>query len=128
MTNGTAPRYVVDTNVPLVANGMSTAGPDCVISCTRAVRDVVESGHVVVDDCWRIVEEYKHQLSPTGQPGPGDAFLKWLLSNLWNAARCTQVALTPLDDHAGDFEEFPPALRSIGFDHSEPKFVAVATG
>lgn len=117
---------VVDTNVPLVANGASTAGPDCVILCTRAIRDVVASGHVVVDDAWRIIEEYRHRLSPSGQPGPGDVFLKWLLTNLWNPTRCTQVAITPLADDAMDFEEFPAALRTVGFDPSDRMFVAVA--
>jgi len=117
---------VVDTKVPLVANGVSGAGPDCVIACVDAIRDVVGSGHLVVDDAWLIVGEYQKKLRSSGQPGLGDAFLKWVLTNLWNAERCTQVRITPVTGDPTDFSEFPEALRSVGFDRDDRKFVAVA--
>lgn len=44
-----------------------------------------------------IVEEYRRNLSAKGQPGPGDAFLKWLLTNEWNPTRVQRVALTPFE-------------------------------
>jgi len=117
---------IVDTNVALVANGASSAGPVCTIACTKALRDIERSGRVVVDDAWRIIGEYKHRLNPGGQPGPGDAFLKWVLTNMQNPSRCTQVKITPLDDDPEDFAEFPASLRSVGFDRADRKFVAVA--
>lgn len=123
--SGSSP-CVVDTNVPLVSNGASTASPQCVISCTKSLYGIMQKGLVVIDDGWRIIGEYQHQLNSSGQPGPGDAFLKWLLSNQANSARCIQVAITPLDGDAEDFEEFPQSLRDIGFDRSDRKFVAVA--
>ena len=119
---------IVDTNVALVANDSSSAGPgpDCVIACSNALQEIVQSGHVVIDNAWRIIREYKNKLSPSGQPGPGDAFLKWILTNMWNPCRCTQVTITELDDDPEDFEEFPASLRPIKFDRSDRKFVAVA--
>ena len=117
---------IVDTNVALVANKSSTAGPNCVIACSQALREIVKSGHVVIDNAWRIIGEYKHKLSPSGQPGPGDAFLKWMLTNMWNPRLCTQVAITELDADPEDFKEFPDSLRTVRFDRSDRKFVAVA--
>ncbi len=126
MASCTPSPCIVDTNVAIVANGASTAGPECEIACTKALREIVKSGHVVIDNAWRIIKEYKHQLSPSGQPRPGNAFLKWLLTNMWNQSRCTQVAITPLDNDLEDFAEFPNSLRSAGFDRSDRKFIAVA--
>lgn len=117
---------VVDTNVALLANGKGSAGPECVVACAQALVEVKSGGPVVIDAGWRIIREYRNKLSPTGQPGPGDAFLKWLLSNLVNPNCCRQVEITPKATDPQDFEEFPddPALR--GFDRSDRKFVAVA--
>ncbi len=37
--------FVVDTNVPMVANGRSNqADPDCVIACILALTDIREGG------------------------------------------------------------------------------------
>jgi hypothetical protein len=115
---------VVDTNVTIIANGQGA--PECVLSCARALLDVVASGHVVLDDQGRIYQEYKRYLSPKGQPGAGDAFFKWLLTNQGNPARCTRVPVTPQPHDPRDFKEFPadPALSK--FDPSDRVFVAVS--
>jgi hypothetical protein len=117
---------IVDTNVALVANGSSTAGIACRNACTKALTQIVASGHVVIDDGWRILKEYSNRLSPSGQPGPGDAFLKWLLSNHRNVSRCTQVHITQASSDPTDFVEFPQAPGLSEFDRSDRKFVAVA--
>jgi hypothetical protein len=117
---------IVDTNVPLVANGDSEAGPACVASCTMRLNELMQKGRIVIDGAWRIIREYTHKLSPSGQPGLGDAFLKWVLTNQANPDRCILVAITPLDNDSDDFEEFPESLRAVGFDRSDRKFVAVA--
>lgn len=117
---------VVDTNVGVVANQRETdASPDCVTACVDFLEQVTR-GHVcvVVDAGWEILSEYERQLSSSGQPGPGDAFLKWVLVNLANRDSCEQVEIHP--HPARGFEEFPddPALE--GFDPSDRKFAAVA--
>ena len=117
---------VIDTNVIIVANGRDS--PHASLQCVRACRDylesVRESGAIVIDDAHLIINEYKNKVSPTGQPGVGDAFFKWLLTNLANPNRCCQVHIHQLS--ANNFREFPndPALAS--FDPSDHKFVAVA--
>ena len=95
---------VVDTNVPLTANGGED--PKCILACIDALRELMRSGHIVIDDKYLILKEYMHKLSPSGQPGVGDAFLKWVLNNQANVERCTQVPITPRQ-HDQDFVEFP---------------------
>ena len=60
------------------------------------------------------------------QPGLGDAFLKWVLTNHSNPDRCELVSITPRDEEFADFAEFP-RCDSLGDFHSDDrKFVAVA--
>jgi hypothetical protein len=118
---------VVDTNVAVVANkNHPEASPQCVLSCIQAMEELKLSGKLVLDDRWRIIREYQNNLSSTGQPGYGDAFLKWVLRNRENPLRCQQVTIHPIDGSETDFEEFPkdPALQAL--DPSDRKFVAVA--
>ena len=118
---------VVDTNVPLTANGKAKTSPECVISCIDAlVKLLSDQQPLVIDDGWRILNEYKKKLSQTGQPGVGDRFLKWVLTNLANPSRCIQVPITPRRNDETHFLEFPndPALSR--FDRADRKFVAVA--
>jgi hypothetical protein len=117
---------VVDTNVALVASGRSDTGISCVKECTLRLLEITTSGCIVIDTEWRILREYLNKLSPTGQPGPGDAFLKWVLTNQSNPERCKQVQLTPKPEDDLDFEEFPRHPGLAAFDRSDRKFVAVA--
>jgi hypothetical protein len=120
------PCCVVVTNVALVANQVGNASPACVLTCTHRLVELTKSGCVAIDDDWRILREYMHKLSPSGQPGPGDAFLRWLLTNQANPERCLQVKLTPRSADENDFEEFPSHRGLSAFDPSDRKFVAVA--
>lgn len=119
-------RCVVDTNVATTANGANGgAPPDCVVASARALQRVMESGHVFVDDGGRIVAEYRNNLSARGQPGPGDAFLKWLLTHEWGGERVTRVAITPAGGPE-DFVELADPVDGTRYDPSDRKFLAVA--
>lgn len=117
---------IVDTNVPLTANQKADVSPKCILECVNTLKNIVRKGHIVLDDKWLIIKEYKNKLSPTGQPGVGDMFLKWVLTNYANRSRCSCVPITPLSDNPSDFLEFPkhPGLKN--FDPSDRKFVAVS--
>jgi hypothetical protein len=120
---------VVDTNVPVVANARaSQAPPECVVACVRELSALMKrcSGGIVLDDQWRIIQEYRAHLRPSGQPGLGDAFLKWVLTNRANPERCVLVRITPVAGSDPDFEEFPRDRSLNGFDPQDRKFVAVA--
>jgi hypothetical protein len=117
---------VIDTNVLIAANGRDCeqATPACQLACIQSLRNTQTQDFLVIDDGFHILKQYQKEVSPTGQPGVGDAFLKWVLTNQGNPQRCQQVHITPTADD--NFKEFPdsPGLRS--FDKDERKFVAVA--
>lgn len=117
-----ASRWVVDTNVPIVANGHAKqASPACRAVCVRRLCQIMEADVVVIDDARLVLKEYGNRLRSSGQPGVGDAFLKWVLTNQGNPARCEQIHL--VTDPSGQVV-VPPALT--GFDPSDRKFAALA--
>jgi hypothetical protein len=114
---------VVDTNVLITANG----GEDYQLRCVDRCVDFIEEAKtviIVLDNGWLILTEYQNNVNESGQPGLGDAFLKWLLQNMWNPERCEQVHITPIGDNS--FAEFPTDPDLAHFDRSDRKFVAVA--
>jgi len=120
---------VVDTNVAVVANGHSKqASPECAISCSQRLLGITNGKEkLALDDQREIINEYSRNLRSSGQPGAGDAFLKWVLTNLTNTGRCELVHITPVENAPlKTFHEFPsdPALNN--FDPDDRKFVAVA--
>lgn len=86
---------------------------------------VMEKGHVFIDDGGCIVAEYRANLSAGGQPGPGDAFLKWLLTEEWSGQKVTRVRITAVEDEQG-FAELPRPRDGVIYDRSDRKFLAVA--
>lgn len=119
-------RAIIDTNVLIAANGRDCpqVTPQCRLKSSQYLRDLQIKGTIVIDNQWLILNEYKHKVNQTGQPGIGDAFLKWILQNLANLKRCEQVTITPLEN--GSFKEFPNDPELEKFDRSDHKFVAVA--
>ena len=76
---------VIDTNVAVVANGRGThAKPSCIRECIDRLSQTINEFCVLLDDDNLILEEYRRHLSPSGQPGTGDAFFKWLHDNQAN--------------------------------------------
>jgi hypothetical protein len=118
---------LMDTNVAVVANGRAPqAGDRCMATCIETLRDLRENWRLLLDDQGLVLDEYRRNLSPSGQPGPGDAFFKWLWSNQGNPEHCRQVAITPIRNDRRSFEEFPDDPDLAGFDPSDRKFVAVS--
>jgi hypothetical protein len=116
---------IVDTNVILVANGQhSDVSEACVVSCAQELQAIMSDGRVAIDDGFRILKEYQNKTTPQIGKRPGDAFVKWLLRNNANEARCDQIGLV---EHAErGFESFPDDARLASFDPPDRKFVAVA--
>ncbi len=115
---------VLDTNVAVVANGKAEqAGSKCVTACRDKLRQIQEGRLILLlDDKRLIMEEYRKNLNPSGQPGYGDRFFKWL----WYAhmQHCRIVRVTSNDIR--EFEEFPDNPDLAAFDRDDRKFVAVA--
>jgi hypothetical protein len=69
---------------------------------------------------------FQQPVKRKGQREAGDEFVLWIITNLWNAQRCTQVRLTPKREDKGDFDEFPVHINLQTFDRSDRVFVSVA--
>lgn len=116
---------VVDTNVILTANRQhADVSESCIVACAQRLYDVVAGGRVAIDDDYRILKEYQNRTTPHVGKRPGDAFVKWLLRNNANPARCDQVKL--LSNEERGFQSFPEDGRLDTFDRADRKFVAVA--
>lgn len=127
-------KAIVDTNVGVVANGNAEQAPaSCVIACAKKLEDLQKGGTVVIDDNWFVLREYMRQLHSSGQPGSGDAFPNWILTNQANPTRCEQIHLDhwPRHEAAGEGDEpefaaFPGDEALARFDPSDRKFVALS--
>lgn len=120
-------RLAVDTNVLAIANRIhGQASEECIYRCSLRLFEISKNHIVLVDKGHQIFDEYRRYASARGAPGPGDKFFKWLWDNRANEKRCIEVGLTPRPSDPEDFEEFPDALRQLGFDRNDRKFIAVA--
>ena len=119
---------IVDTNVALVANGkMKKASGYCEVSCIDKLLEITGGKlKLALDDQRRIIDEYRNKLSPDGQPGIGDAFLKWVEMNWTNEEHCDRVSISPIESSETEFEQFPADAALENFDPDDRKFVAVA--
>lgn len=123
-------KRVVDTNVPKIANlhveidKIKPENLSGVLACVEKI-DAIMKGEfqLVIDSNGFIFDEYKKQLSMSGQPGIGDAFMQWVHDNQWQFPDGDRVLLTVNGD---TFEEFPDSRDLDTFDKSDMKFVAVA--
>lgn len=128
----TAMRAIVDTDVMVVANRRAPqASLTCVEHCLVRLHSLEHTGKIVLDDNWHLLGEYLDELSSTGQPGVGDAFLKWILTNRTNPERCEYHHITPVYESTTasepvSFEEFPDAPSLADFDRDDRKMAALA--
>ena len=121
-------RRVVDTNVPIVANGRPDpsrgARPpsiDCRLAAITLLETLLARGRIVVDLGGDIQREYHRRLNPSGQPGVGDRFY---LAVINSGQRIERV---PLARHAdGTYADFPDEPALATFDKSDRKFAALA--
>lgn len=122
-------RVVVDTNVPIVANGRpdpSNGGRAPSIGCRLAAIEFLEetlaSRRVVLDIAGDIQAEYRRYLHAKGQPGVGDRFYQQLLMSA--PARVERLDLP--HEPTGEYVDFPKDIKLLTFDPSDRKFVAMA--
>ncbi len=114
---------VVDTNVPIVANGRDThADGPCQLCCVSKIQEIQSCGTVILDDRNLILDEYANRLNFRGEPGVGDAFFKYIFDHSYSGSRVLCVSVTPTSDDQRGFEELP----KNDLDRSDRKFLAIA--
>jgi hypothetical protein len=121
-------RWVVDTNVPIVANGRpDPADPrPPSLACREAAIDflqaVLRDGRILLDANGDVEAEYHRYLSPRGQPGVGDRFYLEVINSAPRRVERTELPRRP----DGEYAHLPQALIDAGFDPSDRKFAALA--
>jgi hypothetical protein len=118
---------IIDTNVPVVANGKDThASVECQLKASARLKQAHDKEIILLDSLNLIFAEYKGHLSFSGQPGLGDAFFKHLYNNIANVEAVVRVEITELGSGWRLFSEVPDDPRLETFDRDDQKFVAVA--
>ena len=100
-------KQVVDTNVVVVANRQHNESYRCANNCAQALLSIKKLGVSVIDDNGLILGEYRANCSPYGQPGVGNAFIRWIHDNLGRTDLVERVAITARPGPPRYFEEFP---------------------
>lgn len=115
--------FVVDTNVPIVANGCSSqADEQCRLTCIGRLEYLMEEGIVAIDNRDAILKEYIDNFSPVGGHDVGDRFFVHIINHQYGETRVKRIPVTPIDDDQRGFNELP----ENSFDRSDRKFLAVA--
>ena len=119
-------RWVIDTNVPVVANGRDDTKESFSLDCRKATIDFLtkflrNEDRVVLDKGREIEEEYRSHLDPKGQPGVGDRFYQEIITN---PRKFERVPLSKRDD--GEFSDLPQLVIDSKFDRSDRKFAALS--
>jgi hypothetical protein len=121
-------RFVVDTNVPIVANGRADSANDrlpsiaCKESTVKFLVEVLQTGKVLLDIEGEIQKEYRTYLNPSGQPGVGDRFYLEVLRSAPSKIERRELP----KDVDGEYLDLPRQLIEAEFDRSDRKFAALA--
>ncbi|MER9024038.1 hypothetical protein NKI01_15885 [Mesorhizobium sp. M0815] len=115
-------RYVVDTNVPIVANGRDTnASAECRLFSIDFLENLMAKGHLILDVGGEVEQEYSRHLS-IGQPGVGNRFIQAFLTTA--VKRVERIEITKAKD--GSYDDFPSSKALRTFDLSDRKFAALS--
>lgn len=121
-------QVVVDTNVPIVANGRADSSrggaipsPECRLAAIKFLEEALSSCKILLDLDGEIQKEYQRYLNPSGAPGVGDRFYLEMLNSLPRL-----VIRTDLPRNGIDYIDFPGDPELNDFDPSDRKFAAMA--
>lgn len=121
-------RVVVDTNVPIIANGRPD--PDdklkpsinCQLAAVEALELATQSQCIMLDLEEAIQKEYARHLNAKGQPGVGDRFFQHIINSMPGRVQRLELPLRP----DGEYANLPQSLIDCKFDPSDRKFAAMA--
>ena len=120
-----ASEVIIDTNVPLIADGDSHMSLECQSHCLDFIQQVMYGGKtiVVIDDQFHVLGEYERQKDRNRADSLLEKLFIWVHTHQTNPAKVKQVPIRSTGE--GDFEEISQKIRDLEFDPSDRKFVAV---
>jgi hypothetical protein len=121
------PTIVIDTNVFAVSEDLHPGAAEASIAACVRLAARVQAGDLVValDTTDEILAEYLRTLKQKRSSGLAVKLARRLQQRKHDPDICRQIAITPLSDHSGSYEEVPAAIRDI--DSDDQKFFAVAS-
>jgi hypothetical protein len=118
-------RSIIDTNVPIVANGRDDGERQVRLSCREAsiefLLTVMERGFVLLDASGEIQDEYRRYLNPSGQPGTGDRFYQLIIQRY---DRTERIEISKRAD--GEFTDLADEIINSGFHRKDRMFAALS--
>lgn len=116
-------KYVIDTNVAIVANGNeANVTIDCRLATVELLVNAYNNGKIFLDSAGEMQKEYRRHLAPRGAPGVGDRFYLEVLNS--HPDRIVRIEVPKRED--GQHEDLPQSIIDAGFDPSDRVFAAVA--
>jgi hypothetical protein len=121
-------RVVVDTNVPIIANGRpdpdSKRAPSigCRLAAVEALERARDHQCIMLDLAGEMQAEYARYLDARGQPGVGDQFYRHIINSA--PGRVERRDLPRKVNN--EFLHLPQPLIDARFDPSDRKFAAMA--
>lgn len=88
--------YIIDTNVPIIAQGDSDFTEDCQEQCAHFMESIKYEPHIVViDSDYDLLVEYERNAARYRQGGYLREFVKWLHRYKDNSSRVKKVDINP---------------------------------
>lgn len=114
-------RFVIDSNVPIVASGRGThVDATAQLKAAKFLIDVMATGVVLEDEEDLALNEYKAYLDFSGQPTIGDEFFSWFVRERWNGRVVQRV---PSPACGSILDSLPPTLAT--FDSDDHKWICI---
>jgi hypothetical protein len=119
--------YIVDTNIFIAANGKADQlAENDANKCRLFVGSLFSDTTISLDLQGEIFNEYFNHMNWSGQPGIGDAFVKYLWDRQYNKTICEKVDIKK--DKNGIYKQLRDKKDLLLFDPNDHKFIAVYLG
>jgi len=119
--------YIIDTNVFVAANGgTDQLSEDDINRCKSFVALLFSKTIISIDAKSEIFSEYFRYMNRSGQPGIGDAYVKYLWDRQCDKTVCELVDISK--NKNGVYKQLKGKEDLICFDPNDLKFIAVYLG
>lgn len=118
---------ILDTNVGINANkavqasNISDSEARVSLLCVELIQQVIQDESLVIDNLNEIFDEYRKYLSLKGQPGLGDALVKWINDNWAKLQQRGNISI--IHKNGNEYLEFPDDSDLSSFDPADRKFI-----
>lgn len=119
--------YIIDANVMLLAGTNIADIPEdqlqCALKCIEFIEKFEKKRQIVLlDDEWRILDEYQNCFSIKGYPNQGSNFYQWILCNMSDCVKWLHL----VEKEKFHYDPYPDSEALQTFDPPDRKYIALA--